>query len=52
MTYPAYEDTESVISQRSFEDFQAEEQEKNQRDVEARKQEIEIMKMYKQQAGV
>ncbi|WP_314180849.1 HK97 family phage prohead protease [Abiotrophia defectiva] len=52
VTYPAYEDTESVVSQRSFEAFRAEELKNNQRDVEAREQEIEIMKMYMQQAGV
>lgn len=52
VTYPAYEDTESVVSQRSFEAFRAEELKNNQRDVEAREQEIEIMKMCMQQAGV
>ena len=52
VTYPAYEDTESVVSQRSFEAFRAEELKNNQRDVEVREQEIEIMKMYMQQAGV
>lgn len=52
VTNPAYEDTESTVSLRSFEAFKAEEQENNQHDVEIRKREIEIMMMRMQQAGV